>query len=523
MKLIATLLIVVSLMVTTVARFPSSATRTKLTVVFVIDGLRPDSITNDVMPNLARLKSEGTFYINSHSVFPTVTRVNAAVISTGMQPNKTGIVANSMYVREVNPREPFTTSNYRNLLKLAETNGGRLLPTQTFAEAVQKAGLRFVAASSGSTGNAILLNATAPSGTGVLINGGFDPNKKVAFPESVNQEILRKYGAVESDKGFASVEWTEKLVRDYVLTELKPDVLIDWMTEPDTTQHRHGVGSPEALSMLKQVDGQLGLFLKKLRSLDLYDQTNILVLSDHGFARNASGVAISDALVKNKLKASADSDDVVIVSEGSTNLLYVRNKDRKNVEKIVRYLQAQPWTGAIFTPAAKRSGERGWLPGTFSLELIHEASEGVRAPDVLFTLNWSSEKNRFGVAGSDTTNSSRTGTLTGDSSGHGSMNPFVVNNTMILWGPGFRAGTVIDAPSSNVDVMPTILASLSLESTNNFDGRVLSEAFRDGPDPRKVEREVRLVKVSAGTSYQAVLQYSTVGTKRYIDKSWRTR
>jgi predicted AlkP superfamily pyrophosphatase or phosphodiesterase len=523
MKLVGTLLLVVSVLFATVAHFPSSAARPKLTVVFVIDGLRPDSITSDVMPNLARLKSEGAFYLNSHSVFPTVTRVNAAVISTGMQPNKTGIVANSLFVREVNPREPFTTSNYRNLLKLAESNGGRLLPPQTLAEAVEKAGLRFVAASSGSTGNAILLNATAPNGTGVLINGGFDPNKKVAFPESVNQEILRKFGAVESDKGFASVEWTEKVVREHVLTELKPDVLIDWMTEPDTTQHRHGVSSPEALSMLKQVDDQFGLFLEKLRSLDLYDQTNILVLSDHGFSRNASGVAITESLIKNNLKAAADSDDVVLVSEGSTNLLYVRNKDRKQVEKIVRYLQAQPWTGAIFTPAAKGSSDQGWLPGTFSLELIHEASEGVRAPDILFTLDWSSEKNRFGVAGSDTAMASNTGPIAGDSSGHGSMNPFVVTNTMILWGPGFRASTVIDVPSSNVDVMPTILASLSIPSSNKFDGRVLSEAFRDGPEPRKVERETRLVKVSAGTSYQAVLQYSTVGAHRYIDKSWRIK
>lgn len=209
----------------------------------------------------------------------------------------------------------------------------------TLAEVVEKAGLRFVAASSGSTGNAILLNPTAPNRTGVLINGGFEVDKKAAFPESVNRQIIDKFGAVESDKGFRSVEWTERVVREHVLPELKPDVMIDWMTEPDT-------------------------------------------------------------------------------------------------------------------------------------------------------------------------------------SGHGSMNPSVVNNTMILWGPAFKTATVIDAPFSNVDLMPTILASLSLDAGKDLDGRVLSEAFQDGPDAKQVEYEVRIAKVKSG-AYEAILQYSLAGGKRYIDKSWR--
>jgi hypothetical protein len=71
------------------------------------------------------------------------------------------------------------------------------------------------------------------------------------------------------------------------------------------------------------------------------------------------------------------------------------------------------------------------------------------------------------------------------------MNPFVVNNTMILWGPSFRRSTVIEAPSSNVDA--------------------LREAFVDGPDPKKVSYQTSLVRVSTGSSYEAVLQYSTIG------------
>jgi len=56
-------------------------------------------------------------------------------------------------------------------------------------------------------------------------------------------------------------------------------------------------------------------------------------------------------------------------------------------------------------------------------------------------MDWNSNKNHFGVAGSGSTYSSTlTGPLTGDASRQGSMNPYVDNNTMILWGPNFKTG-----------------------------------------------------------------------------------
>src|ERR1051325_108666 len=80
----------------------------KLVIVLVIDGLRPDSITQADTPNLFQLRSQGVSYENTHSVFPTVTRVNAAALVTGAYPTRNGLVSNSMYVPEVNPSAPFT-------------------------------------------------------------------------------------------------------------------------------------------------------------------------------------------------------------------------------------------------------------------------------------------------------------------------------------------------------------------------------------------------------------------------------
>src|SRR5262250_1073853 len=98
--------------------------RPALVIVLVIDGLRPDSITSAVMPNLDRLKSAGVWYTHSHSVFPTVTRVNATSITTGMLPSSHGIVSNSLYLPAVS-KEVLSNGEYRNLLSLGKANGGR--------------------------------------------------------------------------------------------------------------------------------------------------------------------------------------------------------------------------------------------------------------------------------------------------------------------------------------------------------------------------------------------------------------
>ena len=55
-------------------------------LLIVIDGLRPDLVTADLTPHLHRLSQRGVVFISHHSVFPTVTRVNAASISTGAYP-----------------------------------------------------------------------------------------------------------------------------------------------------------------------------------------------------------------------------------------------------------------------------------------------------------------------------------------------------------------------------------------------------------------------------------------------------
>jgi arylsulfatase A-like enzyme len=481
-----------------------------LVLVFVVDGLRPDSISAEDTPTLFRLRAEGVDLANSHAVFPTVTRVNAAAIATGTHPGTNGLVGNQMFVRAVDARRAFDTGNYRNLLTLDEVTEGRVLLVPTLAERLHARGLRLAGVSSGSTGSAFLLNPKAVSGIGALVNGYLDPGNTVAYPAALSGAVLARFGPAPTKvpggaRFDASVTWTQRVLREYVLPELAPAVVINWLTEPDHSQHHAGVGSPAAREALRNDDREIAQVLDGCHAAS----TSVLVVSDHGFTTNTAGVDVAGALVEAKLKAAADSTDVILASSGQAVALHVDGHDADRIARLARFIQAQDWGGVIFAS--------GSVEGAFPLELIHVANRE-RSPDLLFTFPWTSRRNAFGVPGTDLANVSAGGAPY--ASDHGSMSPWNVRSTFLAWGAGVKKGVTAGVPTGNVDVTPTVLALLGLDGETGLDGRVVTEALEDGPDPERVAVETRIHTVTAG-AYRAALQVSTVGGRRYVDKSWR--
>ena len=142
-------------------------------LVFVLDGLRPDSITEAETPNLHRLRKEGVWFENTHAVFPTVTRVNPSSLGTGVYPARHGIMGNSIYVPAGDPLRSFNDDDFERLLKLDEATSGRMVTTTGIAELLERSGRKMVVVSSGSTGSALLLAPKTHRGTGTVINGDF--------------------------------------------------------------------------------------------------------------------------------------------------------------------------------------------------------------------------------------------------------------------------------------------------------------------------------------------------------------
>ncbi len=315
-----------------------------------------------------------------------------------------------------------------------------------------------------------------------------------------------------------------------MLPELKPDVVLNWLTEPDHIQHGIGAGSPQARASIRAIDAEIGLLLQRLDALGLAAATNIIIVSDHGFGHGIFGVNLNAELIKAGLKASVASDDVVIASSGQTMLLHVKDRDRALIHRLTEFLKAQDWVDVLFTAGRRGEGTapvEGVEPGTFAIELIHLA-HAERGPDIVVTFPWSSAQNPFGVPGTDYTETGReTGPLTGTRGNHGSMSPWTVRNTFIAWGVDFKRAATVRTPVSNVDITPTLLALLGLDrdpALPRFDGRAIVEAFVDGPDHEQVPMQTTThIVATPDGSYRAAIQVSEVGAQRYIDKSWRIR
>jgi arylsulfatase A-like enzyme len=493
----------------------------RLVIVFVVDGLRPDAIVPADTPTLCRLRAEGVEFTNTHSALPTVTRVNAATLATGSHPGAHGIVGNQMYVPAAAPTRALGTDSHRRLLDVDRATGGRLVHVRTLAERLQGRGLSLAAVSSGSTGSALLTNPRGPAGAGLLVNGYFEPGARVAWPDTASAAILKRFGPAPVKQGAggyeAAVTWTQRVLREHVLPELRPAVVINWLTEPDHTQHVRGVGSPEARAALRHADAEIAAVLADLERRGVAGSTAVVIASDHGFTSNTGGVDVVAELVEAKLKASAESTDVVLASSGQAVGLHVADGDAERIERIARFAWSRPWGGVLFTAAREPGDWRGAVEGTFSLDAIH-LGNAERRPDLLVTFPWTSGDNAFGVAGSDLACVSGGAKLF--PSDHGSLSPWNVRSTLLGWGAGFKRGIRSTAAAGNVDVAPTALALLGIADREGMDGRVLAEALSDGPDPEQVAVCTETHVVTAG-AYRAALQVTTAEGHRYVDKSWR--
>ena len=334
--------------------------RAALHLVLVLDGLRPDSINEKDTPNLHRLRSEGVNFVNSHAVFPTVTRVNAAALATGSYPDRNGLVGNTVFIPAVEAKRAFNTDDARMLMRLED----RVLTAPSLPELLAPAGHKFVAISSGSTGSAFLLAPrSASKGIGTVINGYFA--EQASFPREAGDEILKRFGKPSGKGGAAdpfddAVAWAMNVLGEYVLPEMKPRVVISWLTEPDHIQHAWGPGSPQAIESIRRDDAQIGLLLKKLAALGLLDRTDIYVISDHGFGQTVHNVNAGQELRAAGLMA-ADSDDVIIASSGQAVAVHVKNRDSARITAIVEFLQRQAWCGLVFTAASGGAAHEGFV------------------------------------------------------------------------------------------------------------------------------------------------------------------
>src|SRR5665213_1885964 len=363
---------------------------------------------------------------------------------------------------------------------------------------------------------------------------------------------------------FADV--ASKVVLPMFKARNKPFVLVFWSRDPDGSQHNNGdslntvtpgINGPTSFAGIRNADNNLAQLRKALDDLGLADTTNIIISSDHGFSTiskesktspaakigyedtpkdflpmgflaidlaRALGLPLFDPNNKNArvdenahpragnglLGSDPLKPDLVVATNGGSDLIYLPNKDRKLAGRAVKALLQQDYVSGIFV-----EDDLGTFPGALPLSLLNLRGSAV-TPHPSIVVNF-----RSYVAGCDQpTNCSVevADTVLRQGQGmHGSFGRGDTRNFTAAIGPDFKSGYVDPLPVSNADVGFTAahLLGLMQKPKGSLIGRVFTEAMPNGATPKGLSGTVKSKPSADGL--RTVLNFQRVGKQRYFD------
>ena len=633
--------------------------RGRIVILMVWDGLRPDFVTERDTPNLFRMAREGVRFDHHHSIFPTLTMVNATALATGAPPGINGLEGNAFYLSEAEappvvlpppvvaessapaiaqpasaPTEdrpegsppplsspeiaqPESSPTASTISKppagrivsaedaraIVDLNGpdgfkGRLIGLDTIAQEVEREG-GYIAVIGKQGPTSVFDNRVESVTDGKDLLG--QPHRDYLFvsddltePVSgVAARLLADIGRTEEKIKSALTSGVDDGERDSYFTRVvienalpsakravqagRPALIVLWQHNPDLTQHKAGLGTMRAMEALTLCDNNLMQLRAAINSLALGDRTDLIVVSDHGFATIKFRVVLSEMLVSAGIKKSLDSTEIIVVPNGGADLIYLSPVDfptmesrRAVLQKIVDFAEAQEWCGPIFSREPAASSEEtdrhgrvrsrapkpylGWIDGTFSQRVVG-LYNAARSPDLVisFREDSNSDNSRLTGPGNPAFQIGKTGqvstqnksaelirpvkgvmyadtgtspTFTTGMGMHGAAGEREIHNFCAATGPDFRRAFVDLSPTANIDVAPTITEILGILPNIGPGGivptgRPMTEALTDG---RHAASGAHTQTMTANRALQGVEAITTIhvtfiGDEPYLDDS----
>ena len=117
--------------------------------------------------------------------------------------------------------------------------------------------------------------------------------------------------------------------------EKRPRLVCLYFNEPDHAGHVYGEDSDEVIYQIKESDKILGQLIKELKTLDIYDNINIVIVSDHGMVNvsNERLINISEHIpewIKNNQKLYGRGPIMNLAFENSDNNIQLNIPDLYN-------------------------------------------------------------------------------------------------------------------------------------------------------------------------------------------------
>ena len=412
-----------------------------------------------------------------HSVFPTVTRVNASSFVTGAYPETHGLLGNDIYIPSVNASRGLDTGERENLEAVARADG-RLLTAPTLGEILQRAGQNLLAVSSGSTGSALLARiprpATVRSSTpttrcrpslarGVLAALG--PAPPHATPnDPQNQRAIDAY-------------------LKFGMEHLRPDVTLMWLNDPDGTAHVNGIGAPPDAALVDarrcrhRTDRRHAARAGAPRSDQHHRHIRPRVLDSHRHAQARARWWIRSFERWTTARRTSSWPKAPSISAARAT--------RPGCRRLWRRFSGGPrWAPSSRSPGACSS----WAPRRRVPPTTSPSRVLCRAR---CRSTWRGGETARGRATSWCPPTGRTrrttpafaGTTTQEGvAGHGTSSPYDIHNTLIAAGPDFREHATSEIPTGNVDLAPTLLQLLGLPVPQTMTGRVMRRGAARGAD-----------------------------------------
>ncbi len=442
-------------------------------VLLALDGLRPDMISAEATPHIARLVAEGTRFANARSIFPSETRVATPSLITGCRPGGHGMVANTLFDAAAAPDRLLRTKLVSDLLAMAQGRESPLL-RPSLGERLADAGRSFALVSAGTAGAARLLHPAAErlgqfrwnveeddTATAAAMRGRFGPTPPHAVP---NIPRLRH---------------AARILLEHVLPELRPDVTLVWLSEPDVSFHWGGLLAPHAREALRAADAIVGQVAAWRDAQPDAAEIVIGVLSDHGHVTGRGKLSLVEELIRAGFRAgtgmSAATD--IVVAPAAAPGLWLR--DPALAPQVAEWLMTQPWCAVLLARDATLLPEGAAVP----LSLL--GSGHARSADLVVTFAGSEEPDEWGLPGFapfDAPDVPEGGGM------HGGLHRSELATVLVFQGGPMRRGAVAQQPADLTDIAPSLLHLLGL-GHEGCEGAPLAAAWdgaADSPPAREV-------------------------------------
>lgn len=242
------------------------------------DGFRHDYLSKTETPNFDALVQSGVISEGLIPIFPTKTFPNYYAIATGLYPENSGFVGNSMYDSAMGLS--FSMGD-RDQVENPAWYGGEPI-WNTVEKAGKKAGTMFW------VGSETLIQDMRPTHW-----KSYDGS----MPDSARVDSVIKWMTLGNEK------------------EIDFGTL--YFSFVDSRGHRHGPDSPEVLEAIRRADKLVGYLVHNLQKTGLASKTNLMIVSDHGMAEvSRDRIVVLDEMI--------DPEDVELIEYSPSVMMDVK-------------------------------------------------------------------------------------------------------------------------------------------------------------------------------------------------------